>query len=170
MAIPKLLKGKVPEKRLLLLQRQLWVTMPANYKDVLRRCRVVFTVWKGIPERETVKEVKLDIADPSVRLLTYRGYSAHKDETGAVVTEYFDTYVFGIEDLGITTPDGHRHDMDDWKDLIVSIRRAEPRHLIYLTFQVTYTDVIVYVDEEEVFRSEDAVATPRPLIVIRFPL
>lgn len=173
MAFPKLLKGKVPESRLKLLQRQFWMTMPPSYKDILSRLRVEFTVWKGNPDKETVKEVRLDIADPSVRLFTYQGYSAERDAEGNIVTEVFDIYVFGVEDLGITTPDGHRYGMDDWKDLIVSIRRihnvlTEPAHEITITFQVTYTSVVVYLDDEEVFRSEAGTAVP-PLKVISFP-
>lgn len=166
----KPLRGRLLEKRLLLAQKGLWRSMPRMYKDILSRCRVIFTVWSGTP-RETVKEISgIDMSDPSVRLFNYRGHWTETDAKGNIVRENFDTYVLGIEDLGITTPDGHFHGMDDWKDFIVSIRRVEPDHKIYLTFQVTYTHVAVYLDKEEVFRSEFPTVTPYPLTVIAFPL
>lgn len=159
----------------------LWRTAPPVFKDILNRCRVVFTVYPGT-SMETIKEIpNIDPFTDDVRILNYTATYQEVDADGNLMSEQKEIYVLGLEDLGITLADGRTCGRDDWKELIVSIRyftdytTDPPTEEIWLTFQVSYSRLVVYLDENEVFRStktsaDSVTATPAIITVLRFNL
>jgi len=143
--------------------------IPADLQQILDQFSVEVHIYEGtINERHyTIPQINPKYGQ--VKILNYLPKTAYDLVDSVPSGEYRDTFVLGIEDLGIF-PDGTEHpeERDDWKDFIVSIRRKITTNEILVTFQTSYSHAIIRDASGNIVY--DTLTSPERLIVLAFPV
>jgi hypothetical protein len=140
--------------------------LPDDLQSILNGFSVEVILWEGTPQERHVYIPEVNPAHPEVRVLNYVASSSWINEATGETGDYRDTYVLGVEDYGLESKY-----WDDWKDFIVSIRRVYHAGVYdedWVTFQISYSHVIVRDKAGKVVYDTKTIGPTTPLLVIVF--